>query len=88
MEVLLPLSAYNISITGNNEKRFLKNFRKFLFFRFWSQFYAVIQIKISKRRKISPPPFAFSLNSSLRKAVLCSQEHLSRESLLCRHGFS
>ena len=34
MEVLLPLSAYNISITGNNEKRFLKNFRKFFIFQF------------------------------------------------------
>ena len=32
MEVLLPLSAYNISITGNNEKRFFEKFSKIFIF--------------------------------------------------------
>ena len=32
MEVLLPLSAYNISITGNNEKRVFEKFSKIFYF--------------------------------------------------------
>ena len=59
MEVLLPLSAYNISITGNNEKRVFEKFSKIFIFQILIAILCCISNKDFKKAEDFSSAFCF-----------------------------